>query len=81
MFYAMFQRLKHRQRMFHFMFQNRTNKQIKRNKINDKKVRDTVSLLTQFSDNAPTMGATKPGRKSTSVVLIIKFSANSSFTI
>jgi len=38
-------------------------------------------LLTQFSDNTPTLGATKPGRKSTSVVLIQKLSANSSFTL
>ena len=30
--------------------------------------------------HTPTMGATKPGRKSTSVVLILMFSANSSFT-
>jgi len=77
MFYVMFQRFKHRQRMFRLMFQHRTNKQIKRKQIKDKKVKDTVSLLTLFSDNAPTLGATKPGRKSTSVVLILKFSANS----
>ena len=50
-------------------------------KVNGKKVKNTVSLLTQFSDNAPTMGATKPGRKSTSVVLIQKLLANSSFTL
>ena len=31
--------------------------------------------------NTPTLGATKPGRKSTSVVLIQKLSANSSFTL
>jgi len=27
-------------------------------------------LLTQFGDNTPTLEATKPGRKSTSVVLV-----------
>jgi len=53
MFYAMFQRLKHKQRKFHLMFKHRTNKQIKCKKINDKKVKHTVSLFTQFSDNAP----------------------------
>jgi len=31
--------------------------------------------------NTPTLGATKLGRKSTSVVLIQKLSANSSFTL
>jgi len=31
--------------------------------------------------NTPTLGATKPRRKSTSVVLIQKLSANSSFTL
>jgi len=30
-----------------------------------------VSLLTQFGATSPTLGATKPGRKSTSVVLIL----------
>jgi len=37
-------------------------------------------LLTQFGATSPTLEATKPGRKSTSVVLILSFSANSSFT-
>jgi len=30
--------------------------------------------------NTPTLGATKTGRKSTSVVLVLKFSANAKFT-
>jgi len=33
-------------------------------------------LLTQFGDNTPTLDATKPGRKSTSVVRIQNISAN-----
>jgi len=33
-----------------------------------KKVKNTMRLLTQFGDNTPTLGATKLGRKSTSVV-------------
>ena len=37
-------------------------------------------MLTQFGATPPTLGATKPRRKSTSVVLIIMFSAKSSFT-
>jgi len=37
-------------------------------------------LLTQFGATSSTLEATKPGRKSTSVVLILSFSANSSFT-
>jgi len=49
----------------------------KMNKIKDKKVKGTGSLLTQFGATSPTLEATKPGRKSTSVVLIISFSANS----
>ena len=46
----MFQRQTHSRQMFRLMFQHHTNKQIKRRKINDKKVKNTVSLLTQFSD-------------------------------
>ena len=38
-----------------------------------------MSLLTQFGATSLTLGATKPGRKSTSVVLILSFTANSSF--
>ncbi|KEH16084.1 hypothetical protein MTR_0338s0050 [Medicago truncatula] len=53
----------------------------KNKKINDKKVKNTVSLLTQFGATSTTLGATKPGRKSTSVVLIQKLSTNSSFTL
>jgi len=34
------------------------------------KVKGTMSLLTQFGATSPTLGATKPRRKSTSVVLI-----------
>ncbi|KEH17332.1 hypothetical protein MTR_0022s0020 [Medicago truncatula] len=34
------------------------------------------SLLIQFGDNTPTLEATKPGRKSTSVVRIQQLSAN-----
>jgi len=37
-------------------------------------------LLTQLGATSPTLEATKPGRKSTSVVLIPSFTANSSFT-
>jgi len=40
-----------------------------------------MSLLTQFGATSPTLEATKPGRKSTSVVRIQKLSANSSFTL
>jgi len=57
--------------MFRLMFQNRTIRRNKNKKINDKKVKNTVSLLTQFSDKHTYYGATKPGRKSTSVVLIL----------
>ena len=57
--------------MFRSMFQHHvTNRNINK-KINDKKVKNTESLLTQFVTNTPTLGATKPGRKSTSVVLIL----------
>ena len=37
-------------------------------------------MLTKFGATSPTLRATKPGRKSTSVVLILSFTANSSFT-
>jgi len=67
----MFQRYTHNMRMFQLMFQHHANKQIKRRKIKDKKVKNTVSLLTQFGDKHTYSGATKPGRKSTSVVLIL----------
>jgi len=36
----------------------------------NRKVKCTESLLTQFGVNTPTLEATKPGRKSTSVVLV-----------
>jgi len=52
----------------------------KNNKIKDKKVKGTGSFLTQFGATSPTLEATKPGSKSTSVVLILSFTANSSFT-
>ena len=58
------------------MFQNH-----KLNRNKNKKVKNTVSFLTQFVTNTPTLGATKPGRKSTSVVLILQLSANSLFTL
>jgi hypothetical protein len=50
MFYAMFQHLTHNRQVFRLMFQHHANKQIKHRKINDKKVKGTVSLLTQFGD-------------------------------
>ena len=37
-------------------------------------------MLTQFGAMSPTLETTKPGRKSTSVVLILSLTANSSFT-
>jgi len=63
------------------MFQHHRINRNKNKKINDRKVKNTVSLLTQFSDKHTYTGATKPGRKSTSVVLILQLSANSSFTL
>ncbi|AES60416.1 hypothetical protein MTR_1g045380 [Medicago truncatula] len=38
-------------------------------------------LNEMFPTTSPTLGATKPGRKSTSVVLIQQLSANSSFAL
>ncbi|KEH30012.1 hypothetical protein MTR_4g057980 [Medicago truncatula] len=67
--------------MSHSMFQHHAITRNKNKKINDKKVKNTVSLLTQFGATSPTLEATKPGRKYTSVVLIQKLSANSSFTL
>jgi len=46
----MFQYRAHKKRMLSLMFQHHTNKQIIRKKINDKKVKGTVSSLTQFGD-------------------------------
>jgi len=63
------------------MFQHRKSNRNKNKKVNDKKVKNTVSLLTQFNDKPTYSGATKPGRKSTSVVLILQLSANSSYTL
>ncbi|KEH22601.1 hypothetical protein MTR_7g055993 [Medicago truncatula] len=40
-------------------------------KSKDKKVNGTGELLTQFDDNTPTLRATKPRRKSTSVFLAL----------
>jgi len=37
-------------KMFRLMFQHRTISRIKNKKINDRKVKNTVSLLTQFGD-------------------------------
>jgi hypothetical protein len=54
-----------------------TTKQMKMNKKNKQNhKRCTESLLTQFGATSPTLGATKPGRKSTSAVRIEKLSAN-----
>ena len=61
--------------MFSLMFQH-----LPVNRINNKKVNGIESLLTQFGDKPRTLGATKPGRKSTSVVLILMFSTNTLFT-
>jgi len=66
--------------MLHLMFKHYANKHKMYKKINDKKVKGIESLLTQFGITHLHMGATKPGRKSTSVVLILSLSANSSFT-
>jgi len=66
--------------MLRLMFQHHANKHKMCKKINDKKVKDTKSLLTQFGTTHLHLGATKTGRKSTSVVLILSLSANSSFT-
>jgi len=52
----MFQRQTHSRQMFQLMFQYHANKQIKRRKINDKKVKNTVRLLTQFGATSPTSG-------------------------
>jgi len=46
----MFQHYTHSMRLFQLMFQPHANKQIKHKKIKDKKVKNTVSLLTQFGD-------------------------------
>ena len=66
--------------MLRLMFQRHANKHKICKKINDKKVKYTESLLTQFGTNHLHLGATKLGRKSTTVVLILSLSANSSFT-
>jgi len=62
--------------MFRLMFQHHANKHKMYKKINDKKVQDTESLLTQFGTSHLHLGATKSGRKSTSVVFILSLSAN-----
>ena len=62
------------------MFQHQANKHKMCKKINDKKLKNTERLLTQFDTTHLHLGATKLGRKSTSVVLILSLSANSSFT-
>jgi len=63
------------------MFQHHVINRNKNKKINDKKVKNTMSLLTQFGEKHTYSGATMPRRKSNSVVLIQKLSANSSFTL
>jgi len=40
-------------------------------KVRDRKIKGTRKLLAQFGATSPTLGATKPGWKSTSVVLIL----------
>jgi len=61
--------------MFRLMFQHHANK----HKM-CKKVKGTEGLLTQLDTTHLHLGETKPGRKSTSVVLILSLSPNSSFT-
>jgi len=71
MFYPMFQhqtQTKYRVRCFNIQLAE--NKQHKEN-IKDKKVKGTVGLLTQFGPTHLHLGATNPGRKFTSVVLIL----------
>ena len=63
------------------MFQHHELNRNKNKKVNDKKVNNIVSLLTQFGDKHTYSGDTKPGSKFTSVVLILQLSANSSFTL
>ena len=66
--------------MLRLMFQHHANKNKMCKKINDKKGKGTESLLNHFGTTHLHLGATKPGRKSTSVVLILSLSVNSSFT-
>jgi len=49
MLYAMFQHQNQRKHMLRLMFQHYTNKHKICKKVNDKKVKGTESLLTQFS--------------------------------
>jgi len=73
MFYTMFQhqtQTKYRVRCFNIKLAE--NKQNKEN-INDRKVKGIVGLLTQFGATHLHLGATKPGRKSTSIVLILSY--------
>ncbi|AES97410.1 transmembrane protein, putative [Medicago truncatula] len=73
----------YKKQMFCLMFQHRVSSKHKQNskKVNDKKVNGTESLLSQFGTTHLHLGATKPGRKSISLVRILKLSANSSFTL
>ena len=58
--------------ILNLMFKHRANNNKKKYvKVKDKKVNDTCELLTQFGDKHTYSGATKPGRKSTSIVLIL----------
>ena len=51
LFYVMFQFQMHRKQMFHLMFQHRASSKYNQNsKIKDKKVKNTMHLLTQFGD-------------------------------
>jgi len=56
--------------MFRLMFQHHAINRNKNKKIKDRKIKNTRSLLTQFSTTRLHLGATKSGRKFTSVVLI-----------
>ena len=77
----MFHLQMHGKQMFRLKFQHHANRRWNVQKVNDNKVKNTKCLLTQFSDNTTTLGATKPGGKSISVVFIQKLSANSSLTL
>jgi len=58
--------------MLSLMFKPRSNQNKQKYiKLKDKKVNGTGDLLTQFGDKHTYSGATKPGRKSSSVVLIL----------
>jgi len=71
MFYMMFQRQTQTEcRVRCFNIELPENKQHREN-IKDKKVKGTIGLFTQFGATHLHLGATKSGRKSTNVVLIL----------